>query len=162
MLSLQLIARLLDEERFFAAGEALQIPFTLQEPAPKGKGRPVWHLEGSPEDQNTHMDITMMEDEAWATEGSSVAQHLYNRESVQTSSDRQYAMKLAAEERRIQLDMEFAKELQRLEDEGEADLSDTSMQGVESVLGGDVVQSIMVSPRYNTWWVLLKPASRTR
>jgi len=146
MLSQQLIARLLDEERSFAAAEAFQLHQALRDSAPKGKGRPGQHLDGPLQDQDSHMAIRMMANEAWAAADSAIAQHVQHRESAQASSDRQYAMRLAAAEQRGQLDMEFATALQRLEDEGDGDrLADATMQDVEDVLGSDTVQRIMVS-----------------
>jgi hypothetical protein len=111
MLSQQLIARLLDEEGSLVTAEALQLRSPLQDSAPKGKGRRGQHLDGSPQDHDDHVAIKLMANEAWAAD-SVIAQHVHDRKSAQTASDRQYAMKLAATE----LDMEFAKALQRLED----------------------------------------------
>jgi hypothetical protein len=145
MLSQQLIARLLDEEGSLAAAAALQELFALQDSTPKRKGRSGPHLGEPFEDQDSYVAIRMMANEAWAAADSTVAQNVHNREGVQTSSDRQYAMRLAAAEQRDQLDMEFAKALQRLEDEGGRDISGPSMLDVEDVLGSDMVQSIMVS-----------------
>jgi len=145
LLSQQLIARLLDEEGSLAAAAALQVHFALQDSTPKRKGRSALHLGEPFEDQDSYVAIRMMANEAWAAADSAIAQNVHNREGVQTSSDRQYAMRLAAAEQRDQLDLEFAKALQRLEDEGAGDISDPSLQDVEHVLGGDVVQKIMVS-----------------
>lgn len=145
MLSQQLIARMLDEEGSFATAAALQLHFALQDSTPKRKRYPGWHLDEPPEDQDSHMAIKLMANEAWAVADSAIAQHAHNHEGVQTLHDRQYAMKLAVADQREQLDMEFAKALQRLEDEGQRDILDPSMQDVEDVLGGDMVQSIMVS-----------------
>ena len=146
MLSQQLIARLLDEERSFAAAEAFQLHQTLRDSSSKGKGRPGQHLNGPPQNQDSHMAMRMMANEAWGAADSAIAQYVQYRESAQTSSDRQYAMRLAAAEQRGQLDMEFARALQRLEDEGEGDhLEDVSVQDVEDVLGSDMVQRITVS-----------------
>lgn len=145
MLSQQLIARMLDEEGSFAAAATLQLHFALQDSNPKRKQYPGRLLDEPPEDQDSHMAIKLMANEAWAVADSAIAQHAHNREGVQALNDRQYAMKLASADKRAQLDMEFAKALQRLVDEGQQDISDPSMQDVENVLGGDMVQSIMVS-----------------
>ena len=145
MLSQQLIARLLDEEGSFVAAAALQLNMALQDSTPKRKGRSGQQAAELLEDQDSHVAIQMMANEAWVAADSAIAQHVHNREGVQTSSDRQYAMKLAVTEQRDELDLEFAKALQRLEDEGERDISDPSMQDVEDVLGSDMVQRIMVS-----------------
>ena len=144
-LSQQLIARLFDEERSFAAAEALQLDLALHDSAPKGQRRAGRHSEAPPEDQDFHMAVSMTADLARAAADSSIAQHLHSRDGAQTSGDRQYAMKLAASERRFQLDIEFAKALQRLDDEDGIDLADGSIQDVEAVLGSDMVQKIMVS-----------------
>ncbi len=148
MLSQQLIARLLDEEGSFAAAAALQLHFAVQDSTPKRKGHPVRHLDEPPEDLDSHMAIKLMANEAWAAADSAIAQTTHNREGVQTLSDRQFAMKLAVAEQRDQLDLEFAKALQRLEDEGQRDIADPSMQDVEDVLGSDMVQSILVSESF--------------
>src|SRR5258706_9430383 len=148
MLSQQLIARLLDEEGSFAAAAALQLHFAVQDSTPKRKGHPVRHLDEPPEDLDSHMAIKLMANEAWAAADSAIAETAHNREGVQTLSDRQFAMKLAVAEQRDQLDLEFAKALQRLEDEGQRDISDPSMQDVEDVLGSDMVQSILVSESF--------------
>ena len=145
MLSQQLIARLLDEEGSFVAAAALQLNMALQDSTPKRKGRSGRRFDEPLEDQDSHVAIQMMANEAWSAADSAIAQHVHNREGVQTSSDRQYAMKLSVTEQREELDLEFAKALQRLEDEGERDIADPSMQDVEDVLGSDMIQRIMVS-----------------
>jgi hypothetical protein len=54
-------------------------------------------------------------------------------------------MRIAAAEQCTQLDVEFAKALQLLDDEGEVDISDALMQDMGAILGSGMVQSIMAS-----------------
>jgi hypothetical protein len=144
ILSEQYIARLLDEQGPLAVAEALQLHFALQDSAQKGKGRAGQHVDAAPLDQDFHVAVNTTADPAWAVADSSVTPHVHSRESAQTSTDQQYAMKLADAEIRARLDIEFAKALQRMEDEGVGDIADASMQDVEAVLGNEMVQRIMV------------------
>jgi hypothetical protein len=66
----QLVAGLLDEELSFTAAKALQLHFTLQDSAPKGKGRARQDLETS------QIGVE-----------SSIVQYIQSRESAQTTTD---------------------------------------------------------------------------
>ena len=155
MLFQQVVAGLFDEEGFFPgdfatdeALEALQLHVALEDAAPNGGRRAGRHIEEPPEAWNPYMAMTRTANAAWAAVVKPfVAPRVPNHESAQTLSDRQYAMEVAAAEQHVQLDMEFAKALQRLEDAG-VDLSDTSMEARDAVLGSGTTQSTMVSDSF--------------
>lgn len=157
----QLFAGHYDEEgsfpAAFAIAEGLQTHFAFQDPAPGGRRRAGRRFGASFEawdpgshamtgwDPGSDVIMTGTADDAWDSPTASAAPYVWNRESAQNLSDRQYAMKIAADEQRIQRDMEFAKALQRLEDAG-VDPSDT----IEDTLGRDIVESTTVSDSFST------------
>lgn len=144
----QFIAGLLDDDgtfpAAFAMADVLQPPFAAQGPATNAAARRAGQYFGAPSRGNWDPDAIMTRTarEAWAAvhRPAAGAPHVHIRDSAstQTSGDLQYALALAAEEQRMQLDMEFARALQRLEESG-ADHSDLSMDDIDAALVSDCV-----------------------
>ena len=70
------------------------------------------------------------------------AQALQHSDDVASIASQQYAQRLLAAEKKIALDIEFARRLQQLEDRGEAD---DEMNDAEAVLGRGEIERILVS-----------------
>lgn len=145
----QFIAGLLDDDgsfpAAFAMADVLQPPFAAQGAAPNAAARRAGQYFGAPSRGNWDPDAIMTRTarEVWAAvhrpAAVAVAPHVHICDnSAQTSGDLQYAMALAAEEQRMQLDMEFARALQRLEESG-AGRSDLSMDDIDASLVSDCV-----------------------
>ncbi|KAI0073639.1 hypothetical protein K474DRAFT_1720258 [Panus rudis PR-1116 ss-1] len=85
--------------------------------------------------------LQLLAEEARISSDAAFAQSLQHSEDASTTAGKQYAQKLAAIEKKLMLDAEFARKLQAAVDSGDLDV-DTE-QDAESVLGPDVVESIL-------------------
>lgn len=130
-----LIAQLIEEDlanlEHGKVAERLQLNLILHDsPEPP---QPHSHkVEDEPE-TDEDMAIRMFAENARVTRDAAYAQSLHNPFDV---ASYQLAQKLAATEKRIMLDAEFAKRLQAAADSGEADMDAPEMQDADKCVAG--------------------------
>ncbi|KAJ7627525.1 hypothetical protein DFH06DRAFT_1227387 [Mycena polygramma] len=142
ILSEILIAQLLQEDLCFLGSakeaERLQLDQVFAVSA-RAKGRIPKFSEAAlapKEDEDVALEI--LAEDARVTSDAAYAQRVQSS----TIADMQYAQKVAAAEKKLMLDAEFAKQLQAVDDEGR----DTDkVKDAESLLGRDVIDTIMAS-----------------
>ena len=116
VLSELLIAQLLEEDVRILTdqqkAEAFQLTQLLAD-----TGHASGHIQTEAEEENMSdidLAIRLMAEEARRSGDAALAQSLQHSEDTEATVNRQYAMKLAASEKRIMLDAEFAKKLQEM------------------------------------------------
>ncbi|KAF9652364.1 hypothetical protein BDM02DRAFT_3089237 [Thelephora ganbajun] len=91
-------------------------------------------------DTDEDLAIRLFVENARVTGDAAYAQSLHNSFDV---ASYQLAQKLAAAEKKIMLDAEFAKRLQAANDSGEIDTDAPEMQDADKVLGSEIVSNIL-------------------
>ncbi|KAF9788557.1 hypothetical protein BJ322DRAFT_1049631 [Thelephora terrestris] len=142
ILSELLIAQLLEEDlaniEHGKAAEHSQLNLILHD-SPESPQPHSEKVDDEPEADEV-VAARLLVESARLTGDAAYAQSLHNSFDV---ASYQLAQKLAAAEKKIMLDAEFAKRLQAAEDGGEIDVDDPEMQDADKVLGSDVITSIL-------------------
>lgn len=162
VLSELLVAQLLEEDlrdlEYIKQAERLQLDQLIADSS-KG-GRRIPKFSKAPSSDNEDIAVRLMVEDARLSSDALYAQALQHSTDVNNVASLQLAQSLAAAEKKIRLDEEFARRLQEADDGGEIDTDDINMRDAEryahsqflayspyisgSVLGTDRIESIMV------------------
>ncbi|KAH8101927.1 hypothetical protein BXZ70DRAFT_932499 [Cristinia sonorae] len=145
VLSELLIAQLLEEDMRVLTSqqeaENLQLAQSLADSA-GGNGRIPKRAAKEPIPDMDYA-LSLMVEEARLSSDAALAQSLQHSDDAEATANRQFAIKLAASDRKTMLDAEYAKRLQEADDE--MDIDEPKMKDAESVLGQDIIEQILAS-----------------
>lgn len=123
VLSEMLIAQLIEEDMRMLAShhqaESLQFTQVLAD-STKGEGG-IQQVARPEPPQDIEMAARLWAEEARLSGDAALAQSLQHSDDVEATANRQYAMRLAASEKKAMLDLEFAKRLQAADDDADLD-----------------------------------------
>ncbi|KAF9819392.1 hypothetical protein IEO21_02135 [Rhodonia placenta] len=152
VLSELLIARILEEEMLALShaqeAEKLQVDLMIDESdllAGKGSGKHKAVAQEPISDSDGDLVLKMVIKELRMSSDATLAQALQHSDDVTIIAGQQHAQRLAAGEKKLLLDAEFARRLQAVDDNANADIDTAEYMDAETVLGRETIEQLLAS-----------------